>query len=423
MWKLSAAFLATLALCNNNNNAVDAFTGPFSSVGSKVSSSSPTLLRETVEKEATSSAPSVSSPSSEKFFFKNIMAANRAEIAVRIMRAATEMNAGTVGIYVNEDKYSQHRWGADRSFLLEKEDDATPISAYLDIDQIIQIAKDADVDAIHPGYGFLSESPEFAQACADADIAFVGPTVENLNRFADKTSARIAAINAGVPVVPGSDGALRTSEEVVEFVEGIGLPVIIKASMGGGGKGMRVVKRMEDLVSLFESASSEALTSFGDGSVFIERFVDRPRHIEVQVIGDGTGNVVHLWERDCSIQRRHQKVIEMAPAFTLPMELRVQLQDYAVKLTSEAKYKNAGTVEFLVDSEMRPYFIEVNPRIQVEHTVTEEVTGIDLVQAQMKIAAGATLEEAGLIQENISARYVNISSYFVIVTLIFYFLL
>jgi len=211
MWKLSAAFLATLALCNNNNNAVDAFTGPFSSVGSKVSSSSPTLLRETVEKEATSSAPSVSSPSSEKFFFKNIMAANRAEIAVRIMRAATEMNAGTVGIYVNEDKYSQHRWGADRSFLLEKEDDATPISAYLDIDQIIQIAKDADVDAIHPGYGFLSESPEFAQACADADIAFVGPTVENLNRFADKTSARIAAINAGVPVVPGSDGALRTS--------------------------------------------------------------------------------------------------------------------------------------------------------------------------------------------------------------------
>lgn len=336
------------------------------------------------------------------------MAANRAEIAVRIMRAATEMNAGTVGIYVNEDKYSQHRWGADRSFLLEKEDDATPISAYLDIDQIIQIAKDADVDAIHPGYGFLSESPEFAQACADADIAFVGPTVENLNRFADKTSARIAAINAGVPVVPGSDGALRTSEEVVEFVEGIGLPVIIKASMGGGGKGMRVVKRMEDLVSLFESASSEALTSFGDGSVFIERFVDRPRHIEVQVIGDGTGNVVHLWERDCSIQRRHQKVIEMAPAFTLPMELRVQLQDYAVKLTSEAKYKNAGTVEFLVDSEMRPYFIEVNPRIQVEHTVTEEVTGIDLVQAQMKIAAGATLEEAGLIQENISARGVAI---------------
>ena len=256
--------------------------------------------------------------------------------------------------------------------------------------------------------GFLSESPEFAQACADADITFVGPTVENLNRFADKTSARQAAIDAGVPVVPGSDGALRTSEEVVEFVEGIGLPIIIKASMGGGGKGMRVVRNMDDLVPFFESASSEALASFGDGSVFIERFVDRPRHIEVQIIGDGTGNVVHLWERDCSVQRRHQKVIEMAPAFTLPMELRKQLQDYAINLTSAAKYKNAGTVEFLVDSEMRPYFIEVNPRIQVEHTVTEEVTGIDLVQAQMKVAAGASLEDIGLIQDNITARGVAI---------------
>jgi pyruvate carboxylase len=174
--------------------------------------------------------------------------------------------------------------------------------------------------------------------------------------------------------------------------------------MGGGGKGMRVVKKMEDLVPFFESASSEALASFGDGSVFIERFVDRPRHIEVQIIGDGTGNVVHLWERDCSIQRRHQKVIEMAPAWSLPDELRADLHKYAVLLTSSANYKNAGTVEFLVDSEFRPYFIEVNPRIQVEHTVTEEVTGIDLVSAQLKIAAGATLEEIGLIQENISPR-------------------
>ena len=256
--------------------------------------------------------------------------------------------------------------------------------------------------------GFLSESPEFAQACADAGIVFVGPTVENLNRFADKTSARQAAIDADVPVVPGSDGALTTTEEVVEFVEEIGLPVIIKASMGGGGKGMRVVRRMEDLVPFFESASSEALASFGDGSVFIERFVDRPRHIEVQIIGDGTGNVVHLWERDCSVQRRHQKVIEMAPAFTLPDDLRKQLHEYAVRLTSQANYKNAGTVEFLVDSELRPYFIEVNPRIQVEHTVTEEVTGIDLVQAQMKIAAGASLDEVGLKQEEITARGVAI---------------
>jgi len=411
MRRVSTAFLATWAVVIwSNFDGNDAFMAPFSPKASSMTST--TLHNEKIETENTSVASSSSSSSSavetDKIFFKNIMAANRAEIAVRIMRAATEMNAGTVGIYVDEDRYSQHRWGADRSFLLKKEDDATPISAYLDIDQIISIAKDADVDAIHPGYGFLSESPQFAQACEEAGIAFVGPTVENLNRFADKTSAREAAIEAGVPVVPGSDGPLTTSEDVVKFVEGIGLPVIIKASMGGGGKGMRVVQRMEDLVSLFESASSEALASFGDGSVFIERFVDRPRHIEVQVIGDGTGNVVHLWERDCSIQRRHQKVIEMAPAFTLPMDLREQLQQYAVKLTSAAKYKNAGTVEFLVDSELRPYFIEVNPRIQVEHTVTEEVTGIDLVQAQMKIAAGASLEEAGLIQENISARGVAI---------------
>jgi len=340
--------------------------------------------------------------------FQNIMAANRAEIAVRIMRAATEMNAGTVAIYCHEDRYSQHRWGADKSHLLKKADDATPISAYLDIEQIIKVAKEANVDAIHPGYGFLSESPEFAQACADAGITFVGPTVDNLNTFADKTSARAAAIAAGVPVVPGSDGALADAEEVTAFVEKIGLPVILKAAMGGGGKGMRVVRKMEDLVPFFEAASSEALASFGDGSVFIERFVDRPRHIEVQIIGDGTGNVVHLWERDCSVQRRHQKVIEMAPAWTLPDELRADLHEYAVKLTSAAKYKNAGTVEFLIDAELRPYFIEVNPRIQVEHTVTEEVTGIDLVQSQLKIAAGASLEEIGLIQENISPRGVAI---------------
>jgi len=324
------------------------------------------------------------------------------------MRAATELNAVTTAIYAQEDHKSQHRWGADFSYLLEKDDGATPISAYLDINQIIRIASNANVDAIHPGYGFLSESPEFAQACADANIVFVGPTVDNLLRFSDKTSARQAAIDAGVPVVPGSDGALQSAQEVVDFVEQIGLPVIIKAAMGGGGKGMRVVRQMDDLVPFFEAASSEALASFGDGSVFIERFVDRPRHIEVQILGDGTGNVVHLWERDCSVQRRHQKVIEMAPAWTLPDDLRQQLHQYAIQLTSAAKYKNAGTVEFLVDAELRPYFIEVNPRIQVEHTVTEEVTGIDLVQSQIKIAGGATLEEIGLVQEQITARGVAI---------------
>jgi pyruvate carboxylase len=317
----------------------------------------------------------------------------------------------TVAIYGYEDRYSQHRWGADQSFILEKEDSATPISAYLDMAQIIDIAKKNGVEAIHPGYGFLSENPEFAKACRDNGIEFVGPTVENLNTFSDKTSARAAAIEAGVPVVPGSAGALNSAEEVEAFVEEYGLPVILKAAMGGGGKGMRVIKNKEDISALFESASSEALASFGDGSVFVEKFITRPRHIEVQIIGDGTGNVVHLYERDCSVQRRHQKVIEMAPAWSLPDELRAELHKYAIDLTSRANYKNAGTVEFLIeDGTNKPYFIEVNPRIQVEHTVTEEVTGIDIVKAQLRIAAGASLEEAGLIQENISARGVAIQS-------------
>eukprot|EP00569_Conticribra_weissflogii_P007189 CAMPEP_0171351004 /NCGR_PEP_ID=MMETSP0878-20121228/37862_1 /TAXON_ID=67004 /ORGANISM="Thalassiosira weissflogii, Strain CCMP1336" /LENGTH=1237 /DNA_ID=CAMNT_0011856113 /DNA_START=103 /DNA_END=3816 /DNA_ORIENTATION=- len=339
--------------------------------------------------------------------FKKIMAANRAEISVRIQRATTELNMGSVAIYVDEDRYGQHRWGADESYLLEKAAGATPISAYLDIPQIIKVAQESGVDAIHPGYGFLSESPQFAQACADAGITFVGPTVENLNTFSDKTSARNAAIAAGVPVVPGSD-ALKSEDEVNAFVDEIGLPVIIKAAMGGGGKGMRVVRERKDLIPFFESASSEALAAFGDGSVFVERFVEKPRHIEVQIIGDGEGNVIHLWERDCSIQRRHQKVIEMAPAWSLSDELRSDLHKYAVQLTSAAKYKNAGTVEFLVDQENRPYFIEVNPRIQVEHTVTEEVTGIDIVQTQIRIAGGATFEEIGLDQSKIEPRGVAI---------------
>jgi len=271
---------------------------------------------------STADIPKITAKKLPDIPFKKIMAANRAEISVRIQRAVTELNSGSVAIYVDEDRYGQHRWGADESFLLEKAEGATPISAYLDIQQIIKIAKEANVDAIHPGYGFLSESPQFAQACADAGITFVGPTVENLNTFSDKTSARNAAIAAGVPVVPGSD-ALRTPADVNAFVDEVGLPVIIKAAMGGGGKGMRVVRNRDDLIPFYESASSEALASFGDGSVFVERFVERPRHIEVQIIGDGEGNVIHLWERDCSIQRRHQKVIEMAPAWSLPDELRV----------------------------------------------------------------------------------------------------
>lgn len=340
--------------------------------------------------------------------FAHILASNRAEIAVRIMRAATELNCGTVAVYATADRYSQHRWGADQSYELQQQDNSTPISSYLDIPQIIQIAKEAQVDAIHPGYGFLSESPEFAQACEDANIVFIGPTVHNLKTFADKTTARQFAIDQGIPVTPGSETALHTQEQVVDFVQSIGLPVILKAAMGGGGKGMRVVRTMDELVPLFVAAQSEALASFGDGSVFVERYLDQPRHIEIQILGDGTGNVVHLWERDCSVQRRHQKVVEMAPAWSVPMTVRQQLHEYAVRITSAAKYKNAGTVEFLLDLDNNPYFCEVNPRIQVEHTVTEEVTGIDLVQAQIKIAAGMTLEEIGLRQEEIQPRGVAI---------------
>eukprot|EP00804_Cyclotella_cryptica_P025245 CCRYP_010356-RA/>CCRYP_010356-RA protein AED:0.04 eAED:0.04 QI:225/1/1/1/1/1/3/119/1229 len=391
----------SLALLSALSLTASAFTPPLSI------HHGPTTTALHVATDPTTSTTTLMTASPPPPPFSKIMAANRAEISVRIQRAVTELNIGSVAIYTEEDRYGQHRWGADESYLLSKEEGATPISAYLDIEQIIDIAKKSGVDAIHPGYGFLSESPKFAKACRDAGIEFVGPTVENLLTFSDKTSAREAAIAAGVPVVPGSE-ALRTKEEVEAFVDECGLPVIIKAAMGGGGKGMRVVRKREDLLPFWESASSEALASFGDGSVFIERFVERPRHIEVQIIGDGKGNVIHLWERDCSIQRRHQKVIEMAPAWSLPDSLRRELHEYAVKLTSGQNYLNAGTVEFLVDQENRPYFIEVNPRIQVEHTVTEEVTGIDIVKTQIRIAGGATFEEIGLIQSNILPRGVAI---------------
>jgi pyruvate carboxylase len=338
---------------------------------------------------------------SPKAPFKKIMAANRAEIAVRIMRAATELNMETVAIYGYEDRYSQHRWGADQSFMLKPAE--TAVKAYLDVEQVVSIAKENGVDAIHPGYGFLSESPEMVQACNDAGITFIGPTVEVMNKFADKTAARAEAIKAGVPVVPGTDSSVTDPKQLTDFVAEFGLPIIMKAAMGGGGKGMRVVREEKDLIPFFESATSEAEAAFGDGAVFVERFVNRPRHIEIQIIGDGKGDAVHLWERDCSVQRRYQKVVEIAPAWNLSPELRKQMQDDALRLVKGANYLNAGTVEFLVEPDGKYYFIEVNPRIQVEHTVTEQVTGIDIVQAQMRIAGGASFAEMGLLQENIHA--------------------
>lgn len=334
--------------------------------------------------------------------FKKVMSANRGEITVRINRAATELNLETVSLYAYEDRNSAHRWDSDESYMLPA--CATPVAAYLNISNIIDIAKETHVDAIHPGYGFLSESAEFAAACAEAGITFVGPSVQNLETFGDKTKARELAIKSGVSVTPGTTEPLTTADAAVAFVEEHGLPVIIKAAKGGGGKGMRVVNKEEDLVPLFEAASSEALASFGDGGCFVERYVRNAKHVEVQVIGDGNGNVVHLWERDCSVQRRHQKIVEIAPACHHSMEVRENVLADALKITKACNYMNAGTVEFLIDDKGRHYFMEVNPRVQVEHTVTEQVTGIDIVQSTLLIAGGASLEEIGLEQEKIIPR-------------------
>eukprot|EP00050_Salpingoeca_kvevrii_P006209 m.288038 g.288038 ORF g.288038 m.288038 type:complete len:1180 (-) comp11885_c0_seq1:18-3557(-) len=333
---------------------------------------------------------------------KKILAANRSEIAIRIFRAATELDIKTVAIYAKEDVGSVHRYKADQSFQLHPSN--SPVGAYLNSDEIIKIALENDVDAIHPGYGFLSENVRFAQLCEDNGIQFVGPTAVQLAKFGDKTKARELAINAGLPVVPGTDTAVSSYEDARAFTEEFGYPIIIKAAHGGGGKGMRIVRNAGELEENFSRATSEAAAAFGNGEVFIERYIEKPRHIEVQVIGDGS-DVVHLYERDCSVQRRHQKVVEVAPAVGLPEELRNSLTADAVNLCKAAGYRNAGTVEFLFDTvDNKYYFIEVNPRIQVEHTVTEQVTGIDLVQSQIRIAGGESLEELGLVQDRIHTR-------------------
>jgi pyruvate carboxylase len=333
---------------------------------------------------------------------RKLLCANRGEIAIRVFRAATELGIRTVAIYSHEDRVHLHRYKADEAYLVGE--GKSPVGAYLDIPQIIRIAKEAGVDAIHPGYGFLSERPDFAAACREAGIEFVGPDATTIELLADKTAARTLAEEAGVPVVPGTPGGVPSSEDALRFAQAHGFPLIIKAAMGGGGRGMRVVRKMEEVVESFERASSEAEAAFGDGTVFIERFIERPRHIEVQILADSKGEVLHLYERDCSVQRRHQKVVEVAPAIGLSQALRETLLRDAVKLAKAAKYKNAGTVEFLVDSEQEHYFIEVNPRIQVEHTITEEVTGIDLVQSQILIAGGSTFQDLGLRQEDVSVR-------------------
>ncbi|CAL9738367.1 pyruvate carboxylase 2 [Monosporozyma servazzii] len=333
-----------------------------------------------------------------------ILVANRGEIPTRIFRTAHELSMRTVAIYSHEDRLSTHRLKADEAYVIGESGQYTPVGAYLAIDEIISIAKQHNVDFIHPGYGFLSENALFAKKVVEAGITWIGPSSDVIDSVGDKVSARNLAHRANVPVVPGSPGPIDNVQQAQDFVNQYGYPVIIKAAFGGGGRGMRVVREGEDIADAFNRASSEAKTAFGNGTCFIERFLNKPKHIEVQLLADNYGNVVHLFERDCSVQRRHQKVVEVAPAKTLPRHVRDAILTDAVKLAKEAGYQNAGTAEFLVDDQDRHYFIEINPRIQVEHTITEEITGIDIVAAQIQIAAGASLEEMGLLQDKITTR-------------------
>jgi len=323
--------------------------------------------------------------------FKKIMAANRGEIAIRIFRACTELGIATVAIYSDEDRLSLHRYKADEAYLIGQ--GKGPIDAYLGIDEIIDLARKKDVDAIHPGYGFLSENAEFSAACERAGIAFIGPTPDIKKRLGDKISGRQVAVDAGVPIVPGTEDPVQTEEEALLFAKSCGYPIIVKASSGGGGRGMRVVNNKKELLEGLKSAASEAQAAFGDATVFLEKYIENPKHIEVQILGDKYGNLVHFYDRDCSIQRRHQKVIEIAPSLDLSEEKREELCANALKIAKAFDYVNAGTVEFLVDKEQNFYFIEVNPRIQVEHTVTELVTMRNLVQAQIRIAEGYKLSD------------------------------
>ncbi|MCO7174591.1 pyruvate carboxylase [Sporolactobacillus kofuensis] len=322
---------------------------------------------------------------------KRLLIANRGEIAIRICRACTELGIRTVAIYSKEDISSYHRYKADESYLVGK--GKNPIEAYLDIESIIEVAKAHHVDAIHPGYGFLSENADFARRCAEEGIIFVGPKPEHLMTFGDKAAAREAAVNANIPVIPGSGGPVASVDEVKAFGATHGYPIIIKAVLGGGGRGMRIVRSAQGVDEAYARATSEAKQTFGKEDVYVEKYLDHPRHIEVQIMADESGDIVHLYERDCSVQRRHQKVVEVAPSRGLGEKLRHEICDAAVRLMKSVHYLNAGTVEFLVTPNGEFYFIEVNPRVQVEHTITELITGIDIVSSQILIAQGYGLHE------------------------------
>lgn len=320
---------------------------------------------------------------------KTVLVANRGEIAIRVFRACNELGIRTVAIYSKEDTLSLHRNKADEAYLVGE--GKSPTDAYLDIEGILQIAKEHDVDAIHPGYGFLSENSRLAKRCKEEGLIFIGPRLEHLVMFGDKINARKQAQLAEIPMIPGSEGTVSSVQEVLDFGEKYGYPIIIKAVNGGGGRGMRVVKNAEEAATSYDLAKSEAKKAFGSDEIYIEKYLENPKHIEVQILGDTHGNLVHLYERDCSVQRRHQKLVEIAPAFSLPTEQREAICAAAVKLMKNVNYVSAGTVEFLATPDGKFYFIEVNPRIQVEHTVTEQITSIDIVQAQIKIAEGYEL--------------------------------
>jgi pyruvate carboxylase len=333
---------------------------------------------------------------------KKLLALNRGEIAIRILRAANELNLRTVAVYSREDRLSLHRFKADEAYLIGQ--GKGPVEAYLDFEGIVALAAEKEVDAIHPGYGFLSENPALARACERFGITFIGPGAQILEQLGDKTAARKLAEIAGVPVVPGTENPVDPGDPGIETLAGkIGFPLIIKAAFGGGGRGMRVVNSPAEFKAKLTEASQEAGAAFGNNAVFLERFIQRAKHIEIQILGDRHGNILHLYERDCSVQRRHQKVVEIAPALAIPLKVRQELAEAAVAIARSAGYYNAGTVEFLVDADThRWFFIEVNPRVQVEHTVTEVITGIDIVRAQIQIAEGHPLhgEEMGLPQQN-----------------------
>src|SRR3974390_2866072 len=336
--------------------------------------------------------------------FSKLLAANRSEIAIRIFRAATDLGLGTVAIYAQEDRFSIHRFKADEAYQVGA--GKGPVAAYLDIPGIIALAKATGVEAIHPGYGFLSENAEFARACARAGIAFVGPRPELLDMMGDKTAARAIAQKIQVPTLPGTEEAVTEREEALKIAGEIGFPLIIKAAFGGGGRGMRVVHKAADLGRLVDEAQVEAGSAFGNPAVFLEKYIPHAKHIEVQVLGDHYGDVIHLHERDCSVQRRHQKVVEVAPSYGLPQDVIKELCDAAVRIARKIRYENAGTIEFLYDLDRHEwFFIEMNPRIQVEHTVTEVITGLDLVRAQILIAQGHPLhsQEVGMpLQQEVS---------------------